>query len=384
MNRKQFALALLALVVLAGLGWGVAHWQRAGFETADARVGTKLLEGFRIDDVAQIEIVDPTDSVTLVRGDRGWSVKERGGYPADLEPIRNLLVRLEELKVVQAEPITDALKPRLQLAAPGSGAKPEETGTLLELKGRDGKTVARLVLGKKITKEAPVQLRAMAGTVPSGRYVWVAADPQRSSVVAEPFSSVQAKPQQWLPREYLRAERLKAISVTGPDGQLRWSVERDKETDPWRWNAAAKLDAGKAQDAASALYSLQLGDAAAGVSDAEAGLDNPVRVRAETFDGWRYEIQIGKPAPEDRYYVRSSVTGTVPEARTPAADEKPEDKEKLDQAFAERRAEAAAKLAREQAVGAFIVMVNKSAVEPLLRGRGELVAVAKPVKPAAK
>lgn len=384
MNRKQFVLALVALAVLVGLGWGVAHWQRAGFEAADPRVGAKLLEGFRIDDVAQIDIVEAAGTVTLVRGEQGWSVKERGGYPADLEPIRNLLVRLEELKVVQAEPITDALKPRMQLVAPGSGAKPEETGTLLELRGRDGKTVARLVLGKKITKEAPVQLRAMTGTVPSGRYVWVAADPQRLSVVAEPFSSVQAKPQQWLPREYLRAERLKTISVTGPDGQPRWSVRRDKETDSWQWSSAAKLDPGKAQDAASALYSMQLGDAAPGVSDGDAGLDRPVRVRAETFDGWVYELQIGKPAPEDRYYVRSSVTGTVANARTPAADEKPEDREKLDKAFGERRAEAAAKLAREQAVGAFTVMVSKSAVEPLLRSRDDLVAVAKPDKPAAK
>lgn len=384
MNRKQFVLALVALAVLVGLGWGVAHWQRAGFEAVDPRVGAKLLEGFRIDDVAQIDIVEAAGTVTLVRGEQGWSVKERGGYPADIEPIRNLLVRLEELKVVQAEPLTDALKPRMQLAAPGAGAKPEETGTLLELKGRDGKTVAQLVLGKKITKEAPAQLRAMSETVPSGRYVWVAADPRRFSVVAEPFSSVQARPQQWLPREYLRAERLKTISVTGPDGQARWSVRRDKETDAWQWSGAAKLDTGKAQDAASALYSMQLGDAAPGVSDADAGLDRPVRVRAETFDGWIYELRIGKPAPEDRYYVRSSVTGTVPDARTPAADEKPEDREKLDKAFAERRAEASAKLAREQAFGAFTVMVSKSAVEPLLRSRGDLVAVAKPDRPAAK
>jgi hypothetical protein len=378
MNRKQFILALAALAVLVGLGWGVFHWQRAGYEAVDARVGTKLLEGFRVDDVAEIGIAESGGTVTLVRGDRGWSVKERGGYPADLEPIRNLLVRLEELKVVQAEPVTDALKPRMQLVAPGAGAKPEETGTLLELKGRDGKSIARLVLGKKITKEAPLQLRQLTGTVPSGRYVWVAADPQRLSVVPEAFSSVQAKPAQWLPRDYLRAERIKAITVTGADGRERWAVAREKESDAWRWSGPGKLDSGKAQDAASALYSMQLVDAAPGVGDADSGLDQPVVVRAETFDGWTYEVRIGKPAPEDRYHVRSTLSGAVPESRTPAADEKPEDKEKLDKAFADRKAEAAATLERGKALGAFTVLVAKSAVEPFLRDRSDLVAAPKP------
>ena len=77
--------------------------------------------------------------MTLVRGERGWTVKERGDYPADVEPIRDLLLKLQELKVVQAEGLSDAVKPRLQLAAPDAGAKPEETGTLVDLKGRDGK-----------------------------------------------------------------------------------------------------------------------------------------------------------------------------------------------------------------------------------------------------
>jgi hypothetical protein len=375
MNRKQFVLVLVALAVLIGLGWGVTQWQRAGYQAADTRVGKKLLEGFKIDDVALIQIVEPKEAVTLVRGEKGWGVKERGGYPADLDPIRNLLVRLEELKVVQAEAITDALKPRVQLVAPGAGAKPEETGTLVELKGRDGKTVAQLVLGKKTTRQSPIP--GLAETVPSGRYVWVAADPQRASVVAEPFSTVQAKPQQWLARDYLRAERIRSLSVAGPDGKERWAIARGSESAGWKWTAPGKLDAGKAQDAVNALYSMQIADAATGVSETDTGLDKPVVARAESFDGWIYELRIGKPAPEDRYYVRTSVSGTVPESRTPPADEKADDKEKQDKAFAERKAELAARLERQKAVGAFVVLVPKSAVEPLLRERSELVAVEK-------
>jgi hypothetical protein len=374
MNGKQFLLALVALAVLVAGGWAVFNWKRASYEVADSRVGQKLLPGFKVDEVGEIVIVEPAGTATLVRADRGWTVRERGGYPADVEAIRDLLLKLEAAKVVQAEGLTDAFRSRLQLAAPGSGAKPEETGTVLELKARDGKSLARLVLGRKTTKQANMP-GLPVDSVPSGRYVLVTADPQRANVVAEPLTAVAAKPQQWLARDYLRIERIRSIDVLGPDGKERWSVNRPDEASGWRWSAPGKLDGGKAQDAASALYSMRIDDAA--TSDADAGLDQPVTVRAQTFDGWSYELRIGKPAPEDRYHVKASVTGTVPDKRTPRPDEKAEDKEKEDKAFAERQATLKAKLEREQALGAYTVLVAKSGVEPLLRERSALVAVEK-------
>jgi hypothetical protein len=76
--------------------------------------------------------------------------------------------------------------------------------------------------------------------------------------------------------------------------------------------------------------------------------------------------------------VKTGVTGAVAEARAPVADEKPADKEKAEKDFAARKELAAAKLAREKAVAGQIVLVEKSAVEPLLRDRHALLAVAKP------
>jgi hypothetical protein len=383
MDRKQFILVLLVLAALVAGGWGVMKWQRGRYEVADSRVGQKLLPGFKVDAVGEIVIAEPGATVTLLRTDKGWTVKERGGYPADVGAIRDLLVKLEELKVAQAEGITDALRSRLQLVAPGGTAKPEETGTALELKTRDGKSIGALVLGKKATKQ--MSMPGVSGeTVPSGRYVLVASDPQRMNVVAEPFSGVAAKPQQWLSRDYLRVERVRSITALGPDGKERWSVMRPDESGGWTWSAPEKLDGGKAQDAASALYAMQIADAATGVSDPDAGLDAPTLVRAQTFDGWTYELRIGKPTPEDRYYARSSVAGAVPEKREARPDEKPEEKEKADKAFAERQATTKAKLEREQALGAFTVLLPKSTVEPLLRERTALVAVEKKDEAGAK
>ena len=381
MTRKQFLLVLAALVLLVAAGLGLQALKRSDYQAPDTRVGQKLVDGFKIDDVAEIRIVEPKDAVTLVRGARGWTVKERGDFPADVEPIRDLLLRLQELKVVQAEGLTDAVRPRLQLAAPGAGAKPDEIGTLVELKARDGKTVATLLLGKKTLKD--VRVPGLPDGIPSGRYVWVAADPQRVNVVNEAFGNVLAKPEQWLAKELLRFERPRSIVAVGPDGKERWSLTKDREDADWKLAGRGPVDLQKATDASSALYALQIADAAPGVSDADAGLDKPVTIRAQTFEGWTYELKVGKPVPGNRYYVRSSVAGAVPDSRRPSADEKAEDKEKADKAFAAQQEVLAGKLAREQAVAGRTVLVAKSAVDPLLRDRKDLLKVDKP-KDAAK
>jgi hypothetical protein len=252
---------------------------------------------------------------------------------------------------------------------------------LVELKARDGKTVAKLVLGKKTVREMKMPGLPVDG-VPSGRYIWVAADPQRVNVVNEAFGNVLAKPEQWLTKELMRYERPKSIGAFGPDGKEKWSVSKEKEDAEWKLAGPGPLDLQKAYDASSALYALQVADAAPGVSDADAGLDSATTVRAETFDGWTYELKIGKPAPDNRYYAKSSVTGTVPASRKAPGDEKAEDKEKADKAFAEQKEALAAKLAREQAVAGRTVLITKTAADPLLRDRTAMLKVDKPVDKA--
>ncbi len=375
MTGKQFLLVLVALAVLVAAGLGLQSWKRSTYQVADLRVGQKLVD-FRVDDVAEIRIVEPKATATLVRGERGWTVKERGDFPADVEPIRDLLLKLAEIKVVQAEGLSDAVKPRLQLAAPDAGAKPEESGALVELKARDGKTLASLLLGKKILKD--LKIAGIPDGVPTGRYVWVAADPQRVSLINEAFTNVAAKPEQWLVKELFRVERPKAVVAIGPDGKEDWSLVKETDDGFWKLVGPGALDLQKGTDAGSALYALPIADAAAGVSDADAGLDRPRTIRAQTYDGWTYELKIGKADPSSRYFARSTVTGTVPEARTPPADEKAEDKEKADKAFAERKETVQAKLAREQSVAGRTVLVSKASIDALLRDRKGLLKVDKP------
>ena len=299
-------------------------------------MGQQLVEGFKVDDVAEIRIVEPKATVTLVRGERGWTVKERGDFPADVEPIRDLLLKLQELKVVQAEGVSDAVKPRLQLAAPDAGAKPEETGTLVELKSRDGKTVATLVLGKKTRQgheDRRHSRRYSERSLRLGRGRPAAGQRRERAVLQRAREARAVADEGALARRAPEVDQSRSRRT----GRRQWALSKESEDGAWKLAGPGPLDLQKAQDASSALYALQIADAAPGVSDADAGLDKPTTIRAETFDGWTYELQIGKPPPDNRYYVRSSVTGVVPEKRARPGDEKAEDKEKADKAFAERK-----------------------------------------------
>ena len=55
------------------------------------------------------------------------------------------------MKAVQTEQVGASQYARLELQAPGDG---EGKGTLVELKGKDGKAMKSIVLGKKQTKKS--------------------------------------------------------------------------------------------------------------------------------------------------------------------------------------------------------------------------------------
>jgi hypothetical protein len=106
MNRKQLTLLIVLGVVLGGLGYWVYNKKEAGYERGTAsEEGTKLLKGLpasAIRDVTQLTIKQSTNEVNLaVQGER-WTVKERGGYPANFNNISDTVRKIWDLKVAIA------------------------------------------------------------------------------------------------------------------------------------------------------------------------------------------------------------------------------------------------------------------------------------------
>ncbi len=111
-------------------------------------------------------------------------------------------------------------------------------------------------------------------------------------------------------------------------------------------------------------------------------LEKPRTVVAETFDNLTYTLKIAKKPGSGDYYLRVALAGDPPRERKPEKGEKPEDKERLDKQFAESSKKLDERIKLEKSLAAWTYVVAAKTLEPLLKGRAQLVAA--PPKPAAK
>lgn len=369
MTRKQFLLLLLAFVVLGGIGIALFWQDIEAYRASGSKIGAKLLPDLKVADVAQVELRDAKTQATLVRKENHWVVQERDGYPADFKAISDLIIKLSDLKVVQADTVGESLLPRVELVQPGKG---EGAGTLVDIKDSGGKSLATIVLGKQILKkDRGNPLPSAQDGIPAGRYVRVLSSNDQVVVVSDPLSNAEARPGRWLDKDFAKIERIKTLAVAG-EGQP-WKITRDVEWGQWEFaGGGGELDASAAVGAVNALGQLSFEDVATGAKPEDAV--QPVTVTAETFNGPVYTLKISKHKAGDDYLLNLSVTGEPPLAREAEKGEKPEDKERLDKEFAENRKRLELRLARDKARSDWTYIVEAKQVAPLLKGRSEMMA----------
>jgi hypothetical protein len=375
-NRKQFLLLLLAVAVLGGAGLALVWRDISDYRATGAKIGAKLLPSLKIADVAQVRLQDSKQQVTLVRKDKTWVVQERGGYPASFQEISDLLIKLVEMKVTQAEQVGASLWPRVDLADPGKG---EGAGTAIEFDDKAGKPLGRLVLGKKVLKKDPMNpLPAAKNGVPAGRYVRVASDKDAVVVVSDPLNATEAAPGHWLVKDFFKADRIKTLAVGPERGAPHWKITRNEEWGQWKFAAGGgALNPSAAVTAVNKLGQISFDDV---VADPKAeAADKPIVAVAETFDNLVYTVKLAKKAKGDDYLLTFTVTGEPPKARVPEKGEKPEQATQRDKDFAETRKRLETRLAVERALEKWTFVVAKDEAEPLLKSRADMI-----VKPGEK
>lgn len=375
MNRRQFLILVVVLIVLGGAGAALFWQDIAAYRASGAKIGARLLPDVKVSEVAQIVVRDAKSQTTLLRKDNAWVVQERGAYAASVQQISELLIKLAELKVVQSETIGASLLPRVELLEPVTSAAPgkaaEGMGTLVELKDASGKALAGLVLGKVVLKQDPGNpLPSARDGVPGGRYIRRADARENAMVVSDPLSSVSADPGKWLARDFFKADRIKTLTVAGA-GEVQWKITRSEEWGQWKFAAGGgDLDPSAAVGAVNALSNLAFNDVAIDARAEDA--DKPVTVTAETFDNLVYTLKIARAKTD--YQVNIAISGEPPAQRVPEKGEKPEDREKRDKDFAENRKKLEARIVQEKALGKWTYVVEAKALAPLLRTRAQLVA----------
>ena len=348
MNARIAGVLIVLLIALGG-GELLVFQQQGVRDSADGgTLGQPLLKGLQASQVAAIVIRQPKDAITIQKKEERWTIAERGGFPADIDKVREFVVKAIGLKIGQIEPIGEKDRARLLLDA---------GGTAIEFLGADGKPLARLTAGKKYFKTEPENPEKANG---DGRYVMLPGDEKRVVVVADPLAQASTRSADWISKAGFAAEKVKAMEVRAADGAT-WKIERSGDNADWKLAGARgdeKLDISKANAASYSLSLIELADVAPADAKPEAtGLDKPMIVTAATLDGLSYVLKIGKLEGQN-YFATIAVAG----------EPKPEGKD-----AEERLKNISERLPRERALEAYTLLVPKSKLDDVVRKRADLL-----------
>lgn len=375
MNRKQLTLLFVVLIVVGGAGLLLQKNNNQVGSAGEQGAGQKVLgDKFPVNDIALVTIKHETNELNLVKKDDTWRVRERSDYPANFSQLGEALIKLSELKIVQIEDVGASQLGRMELAAPGAGTN---SGTVVDLKDKDGKVLKSLTLGKRhLRKSAQPSPFGDEGGFPDGRYVMVSGQANKALLVGEALNTLDPKPEQWLRKDFFKVERPKAISVTFAEATNSWKLNRDTESGEWKLadlKPTEKQDATKVSGVTTPFASPSFNDIGLATSKPEEfGLDKPTVVTVETFDDFTYTVNIGRKTGED-YPITMSVAANFPKERSPGKDEKPEDKDKADKAFKDRQKQLEDKLKEAKAFEKWTYLLPAWNADPVLKNRKDLL-----------
>ncbi len=368
MNRKQFSILLAALVILGGLVWALKKNDENSWAQTANRVGQTLIPNFPVNEVASIRIDNGHSAVSLVKKDGQWRVKERGDYPANFTMITDLLLRIQEQKIIQSDAVTAEQRPDLYLIEPN---KDKPSAIAVDLHNSNAKPIAKLLLGKRYLKKSPNGSEA-----PAGRYVMVSGDEKTAALVADVLLDAEPKAENWIVKDFVRADKIKSIAFNTEDGASVWKMQRDKEGGDWQLLGAKpneKFDSTRGTSAVNAISMMSFIDVVASTASIDTGMAKARAVVAETFDRLTYTFRIGNASSDDNQYIGVIVSGDVLKERIAAPDEKAEDKARLDNEFKQRLAKLETRLKFEKSLSSWTYTTPKWRLDPLLKDRAGLM-----------
>lgn len=203
---------LIGLIVVTVAAVVVAVWVSFGSGKAatDPRAGNAVLPelGQRLGDVGRVSLVRGEQKATLLRKDKAWVVEEKGGYPADLLKLRQTLLGLAELRLVEPKTRKAEFHPRLEVEDAG---KKDSKSTLITVADEQGKLLGEVIVGKRRIDQL--------GGGNDGVYVRKPGDAQ--SWLARGTLDPSGDMASWLDRKVMDVPeaQVKQAVLTAPDGK---------------------------------------------------------------------------------------------------------------------------------------------------------------------
>lgn len=205
MQRRGFLVLLGATVIIVAAAIAVLG---VGDRTASpAPSGERALPGLaaNLGDLAWVGLTRGSTKVDFAAINGRWAIVEKGNYPAAQGKVRQLLLGLADLTLIEPKTERPELFARLDLDDPANGK-----ATDVRLNDRVGQTVAELIIGKRRADRLGTGNDAVYVRKPNGSRAWLA----RGSL------DVTGEIVDWLDRRILDipAARIAAIKFAADDG----------------------------------------------------------------------------------------------------------------------------------------------------------------------
>jgi hypothetical protein len=288
-------LAILGGVVLLALIAALTLHSGNEPQTESRAAAQPVLPDLRdhLNDIASVSFTGAGEKpiATFEKGAAGWTVKERGGYPADTAKLREFLLKLSDATLEEAK--TSSEKHYAELGVD-------------DVKAADAKGVLVALVGLPKPTQLIVGIANARG---AGTYVRRAGESQ--SWLAKGNISIDKSASNWLDKGLadIAATRIKEVALTSPEGKVL-RVVKDQSTD-----ANFKVsDVPKGRELSSEFAANGLGTALAGLrfddvvanKDAEPPADGKVnKAHYVAFDGLAVDAIAWKK--DDKAYARFTV-----------------------------------------------------------------------------
>ena len=284
MNAKTLSMlaGLTLLVVVAAVFLG--QERHSTFPQSGELLFPELMD--KINDIKEIVLESNLDKITLARSESGWGVKEKEGYPADLEKVKRTLIGMAELRIREPKTKNPELYKKLGLQDHDAD---ESTSTLATLKSNGGIESTSLVIGQQRPDKSEPSLSEIFVRKPE--------DPQTWLVVGK--LQLENNLTEWLDKEIVDIEgkRIQRVKVTQPAGEVL-TIQKTKPDDldfqiadmPKGYKISSQFNV---NNVASTLAKLTLEDVK---KEEEVVFKNNSGINAllETFDGLQLHVETAK------------------------------------------------------------------------------------------
>jgi hypothetical protein len=143
---RPSSILYLAIACLVAIAAAVAINSRSPAFTGSTG-GQLLFPGLdaKINDAARITVTGGGHTLVVERGDKGWRLVSKEGYPAKLDIVKQTLLGLAQERTVEAKTAEPTFYPRLEVE---DAAGKDAHSALLTVTDAKGVTLASLILGK--------------------------------------------------------------------------------------------------------------------------------------------------------------------------------------------------------------------------------------------